>query len=143
MKQKCYRIVAIGVVLCLATAASVLAGVRELRITEIDPDIDRVEVTNTGLAYTAVANHPFCHRFIYGSVIPITTGFTAGQVRLFNCAFLNDTDTDLWIYQNLNFASTLSIIHGVKYGPAPNIGRTGTAVAANLWPSTTSFAPAT
>ncbi|MBK8268217.1 MAG: hypothetical protein IPK83_07875 [Planctomycetes bacterium] len=125
----------------LATVAS--AQVANLRITEVDAFGDVAEVTNAGPAFNDVAtSRPFCHRFIYTSVIPASTTWTAGQARTFSIVGMNSADSDLWLYlNNSNFNIAASMIHGVKFGPAPSIGRTSLAVTAGLWPSTTAFCP--
>ena len=118
------------------------AQVGNFRITEVDPDADLVEVTNTGGAHTTPAIHPFCHEFIYTSVIPSSTSFLAGEIKTFPVSFLNDGDSDLWLYSQSPFFIAANLVHGVKYGPAPNVGRTGLASTVGLWPSATAFAPA-
>jgi hypothetical protein len=40
------------------------------------------------------------------------------------------------------FSDPDNLIHGVKYGPLPEVGHTSAAVDAEIWPSTAAFAPA-
>ncbi|MFK7739375.1 MAG: hypothetical protein AB8H80_03555 [Planctomycetota bacterium] len=131
------RLLAAGMLTTLATAQ-----VANLRITEVDPYNDQVEVTNTGPAFQTAAVYPFCHRFTYGSNIPAGTYFAAGESKTFWVAGLDDADSDLWLYRATPFTVAANIVHGVKYGPAPNIGRSGLAATVGLWPSATAYAPA-
>lgn len=133
--------------LALAAAAPAPGQVGNLRITEVNPQANQVEVTNTGGAFTLTTTAPFCHQFLYGSVVPSGTVFAAGQIRLFNITDfggLHDTDSDLWLYRNSFFELVTSLVHGLKYGPEPGVGRTGLAATAvpPLWPSDSVFCPA-
>ncbi|MFN0134904.1 MAG: dockerin type I domain-containing protein [Phycisphaerae bacterium] len=126
---------------CGLTAVAT-AQVTNLRITEVD-SVGRVaEVTNTGPAFNTAATHPFCHRFTYTSNVPNATAFAVGQIRTFNIANLNQTDTDIWLYTAAPFSTPANLIHGVKFGPQTNIGRMSTAVTAGRWTTTTDVAPA-
>jgi len=113
-----------------------------LRVTEIDPFGDEVEITNVGGAFTTQADHPFCHRFDYGSSILAFTNFPAGSRTVYSIFRLTDNDSDFWLYESEPFTTASNIVHGLKYGPQANIGRTGLAVTVGLWPSTTDYAPA-
>lgn len=126
-------------VLALPLTAS--AQIQNLRITELNPATDTAEVTNTGGAFTDAASRPFCHRFVYTSVIPTGTSWTAGQVRTFSILGMNSADSDLWLYSAANFAIGSNIVHGLKFGPAANVGRSGLAASVGLWPSASAFCP--
>ena len=128
----------IGLVL---PTSSALAQVDNLRITEVDPDGDTVEVTNTGAGFTASAAFPFCHRFNYISNVANGTNFAAGEIKLFTAASLQNLDSDLWLYKATPFITAANIVHGVKYGALPNVGRAALASTVGLWPSGTAFAP--
>jgi len=136
----------IGIVVVMSTAlfwtAAVFAQVENLRITQVDPHNNLVEVTNVGPAFVTATSHPFCHRFNYFSAISVGTSFAAGESKVFTVSGLNSADSDLWLYKAPPFEVAGNIVHGVKYGPAPNVGRTGLASSAGLWPSATAFAPA-
>ncbi len=125
----------------LAVSMGVSAQVDNLRITEVDPDGDQVEVTNVGDPFTTSANRPFCHGFDYFSNIPSGTQFDAGQARLFTVNNLDDPATDLWIYRSSPFGNSNNIIHGLQYG-AGNIGRAALASGIGLWSGAETFAPA-
>ena len=60
--------IVLGLILTVVTTTA-LAQSTNLRITEIDPDGDEVEVTNTGGAFNNTSTRFFCHRFNYISTI--------------------------------------------------------------------------
>jgi len=123
-------------------AASVQAGINDLRITEVNPATGQIEVTHIGATqFTTTSSLPFCHRFNYFTVIPGNTTFGPGESKVFVVAGLNTTDSDIWLYRDGNFTFASSIITGMKYGPAANVGRTALAAAVGLWPSASAFVP--
>lgn len=126
-----------------ALAASAGAQITNVRITEVIPTTEEVEITNTGGAFTTTSLHPFCHTFIYPS-LPIGTVFGAGARLVVTVPALADADSDLWLYTTSPFTSSTNMIHGLKWGPAANVGRMSVAAAKvpPAWPSTTVFAPA-
>ena len=130
------------IVTATVTSGLCTAQLENLRITEVSPSTDQVEVTNTGPAFTTVANRPFCHRFNYASSIPSGTSFGAGEARVFAVSNLNDSDSDLWLYRSGPFGVASNIIDGLKYGPAPNVGRSGLAATIGEWPNAAAFIPA-
>lgn len=131
------------VALALLGARNLWAGVNDLRITEVNPSTGQVEVTHMGVGqFTATSSLPFCHRFNYASAIPANTTFGSGESKVFTVAGLNPADSDLWLYRDGNIGSAASIITGMKYGPAANVGRTALAVSVGLWPAANAFVPA-
>lgn len=125
------------------SSATVQAGVNDLRITEVNPATGQIEVTHIGATqFTTTSSLPFCHRFNYFTVIPANTTFGAGESKVFVVAGLNTTDSDIWLYRDGNFTFASSIITGMKYGPAANVGRTALAASVGLWPSASAFVPA-
>jgi len=136
------KIPVVALALVVLVAATTSAQVGNLRITEVDPAGDRAEVSNLGPGFTTAQDHPFCHRFNYLSVIPNGTNFGPGSSLVFLVSNLRDDDSDLWLYVQPPFPIGANIVHGLKYGPAPNIGRTGLAASVGLWPSANAFAPA-
>lgn len=125
-----------------ALTSLVSAQVTNLRITEVDPHADQVEVTNFGPAFVTTADRPFCHSFNYSSRISSGTSFAAGEAKVFAVTGLDDVDSDLWLYLSGPFGNGANIVHGVKYGPIAGIGRAGLATSVGLWPSAAAFAPA-
>lgn len=124
-------------------AATAQAGINDLRITEVNPATGQVEVTHIGATqFTTTSSLPFCHRFNYFTVIPANTTFGTGESKVFVVAGLNTTDSDIWLYRDGNFTFASSIITGMKYGPATNVGRTALAASVGLWPSASAFVPA-
>jgi hypothetical protein len=128
-------------VFSLAAVHPVRAQVGDFRITEVDPAAGRVEITNTGGAHTTPGAHPFCHRFRYADTIPSRTSFAAGEILLFDLPSLDATDSDLWLYTSGPFGSAGNIVHGLKYGPAENVGRTALASGVGLWSGASDHAP--
>lgn len=121
-------------------AQSLPADVGDLRITEVNPATGQVEVTHAGATgFTVGSFLPFCHSFNYGSGIPAGTTFAPGESKSFTVSGLGTTASDLWLYNDSNFASSGSIISGVKFGSSASLGRTSVAVAAGIWPSTGAF----
>jgi hypothetical protein len=130
-------------VLATLWSSTVQAGVNDLRITEVNPATRQVEVTHIGVTqFTTATSLPFCHRFTYATAIPANTTFASGESKVFVVANLNATDSDIWLYRDSSFGSASSIITGMKYGPAANVGRTGLAATVGLWPSPSAFVPA-
>lgn len=136
--------ICLSLMVMAGAAASASGQVTNFRITEVDPIANTVEIWNDGPAFTTTAAHPFCHRFNYATSIPSGTAFTAGQRRTFTVTNLNDTDSDLWLYISSPFGTAANIIHGLKYGPQANIGRTALASGRvpPLWTGSARFAPA-
>jgi hypothetical protein len=54
---------------------------------------------------------------------------------------LNATASDLWLYRDSNFENPGSMVTGLKYGTEANVGRTGLAVVAGVWPSASALVP--
>ncbi|NUP88514.1 MAG: PQQ-dependent sugar dehydrogenase [Candidatus Sumerlaeia bacterium] len=139
--RRCLRSVA-----ALAAATGIPAAsaeVADLRITEVRPETDQVEVTNTSrLGFTTVSNLPFSHSLNEATFIAGGTSFASGESRVFTVPGLNDTGSDLWLYSDGNFTSPGSIVSGLKYGAGTVFGREAIAVAAGIWPSDSAFVPA-
>ena len=139
------RIITHSLLAVLLTAAMFDASAHpgHLRITEVNPATGQVEVTNFGpIEFTLVSSLPLCHRLDCASSIPSGTMFAIGETKVFTVTGLDPSDSDLWLYRDTNFSDPGSIISGLKYGPAPNVGHTSTAVAAGLWPNTEAFVAA-
>lgn len=125
----------------LLTGLPVLAGIDDLRITEVDPVGDRVEVTHfADSSFTTTSALPFCHRFNYPTSIPSGTAFGPRESKTFNVSGLNNSSSDIWLYRNGSFASTSAILTGISYG-AGNLGRSSVAASAGIWPSAATFVP--
>lgn len=124
----------------LALTAAAQSSTVPLRITEVNTFTGSVEVTNISTSpFTTAANLPFSHESNTSSFIASGTTFAAGESKTTTVTSLTTADSDLWLYEDTNFASSSSIISGLKWGPASNVGRTSVAVAASLWPSTSAF----
>jgi len=119
------------------------AGVEDLWITEILPSSGAVEVTNVGADQVVTPNaFAFCHRFRYSDRIAASTTFAAGESKVFTLNLSDAGDSDLWLYRTTSgFSSAANIISGLKWGPAPDIGRTGIASTDGKWSGPDSFVP--
>jgi len=117
-----------------------LFEVDNLRITEVDPKLDKVEVTNEGPAFTS-GELPFSHKLNHESAVPAGTFFEAGGIDVFDVSNLDPVDSDLWLYRAERFEDPSYLVHGVKWGPRSDVGETSTAVEAGVWPSVTAFTP--
>jgi glucose/arabinose dehydrogenase len=121
-------------------AAHAVAVSSPLRITEVQPSAAEVEVTNiSDTTYTLANNFPFTYLADTSQFIASGTEFAAGESKTFNLPGLDASDSDVWLYNSNSFASSAAIETGVKYGPAANVGNTGVAVSAGIWPSTSAF----
>ncbi len=139
---KTKRFEAMAAAVGMLWAVGLRAELSDLRITEVDPSSGRVEVTHAGAtAFTTASSLPLCHRFNYFTSIPANTTFGPGESKVFVVSGLNPTDSDIWLYRDANFLSAASIITGMKYGPAANIGRSALASSVGLWPGGTAFVP--
>lgn len=118
------------------------AQIESFRVSEIDPTAATVEIWNSGAAHVTSATRPFCHRLDYATTIPGGTAFAAGEYKTFSVTNLNAADSDFWLYVSAPFTTASNIVHGMKYGPAPNVGRTGLASGVGLWPGADRYAPA-
>jgi len=136
--------VGIGLLVTLATPS--FAGVDDLRITEVRTDTGAVEITHMSSSSFSCPEVQFCHSFTYGVLISNGTSFAANERKTFTINGMNASDTDLWIYKNISgagsFGSASNLIHGLKWGPNPNVGRTSLATGAGKWSGNTDFVPA-
>jgi len=119
------------------------AAVEDLRITEVDPTGDGVEVTNPSTdPYTAPNDLPLCHLLDCTSFIPMGTVFAPGDSIVFTVTGLDDAAGDIWLYRDgADFTDPGRILTGIQYGAAVGSGRTPVAVAAGIWPDTGWFVP--
>ncbi len=74
------------------------SAVTDLRITEVDPLGDWVEITHfSDMAFVNGATRGFCKRFNYANSINIGESFGARESKTFNIS-LHDTLSDVWLY---------------------------------------------
>lgn len=134
-----------------AIASSVLAvsqslaapGDENLWVTEVSPSSGEVEVTNVGTTEVTLDRaFPFCHRFNYSTSIPSGTVFAPGESKVISVSGINAADSDFWLYRDSSFGSAGSIISGLKWGPAANVGRAGVATNAEIWSGAADFVAA-
>ncbi len=118
------------------------SAVTDLRITEVDPLGDWVEITHfSDMAFVNGATRGFCKRINYANSINIGESFGARESKTFNIS-LHDTLSDVWLYVGTaGFGIAANMITGMKYGGSAQTGRESVAVTAFLWPSTSDFIP--
>ncbi len=128
--------------LSLLAVSTAHADIEDLFITEVVPSTGQIEVTNTGdEAFTTQVAMPFCHRFSYGTSIPMNTEFAAGESKVFTANFSNPSHSDLWLYRDSSgFGNASNILNGLNWG-GNAVGRTKIACDVGLWDGTTSTAP--
>lgn len=126
----------------LVLAPALCATVAELRITEVRPLTDTVEVTHVGAAGFTQTSNAFFRFGTSSQAIPNGTTWTAGEVKQFTVVGLPDALSDIWIYIDNQFTLSSSIVHGVKYGGSAASGNETVAVAAGIWPGAAAFCPA-
>jgi glucose/arabinose dehydrogenase len=115
-----------------------------LRITEVNPLTGQAEVTNVDVTtFTSAINYYFSFRTSNVSLITTGTVFAPGESKLYTLPGLDPADSDLWLYKDSNFSDPLSVLSGLKYGPAAGVGQVAVAVAGGIWPNTSAFVVAT
>ena len=91
------------------------SAVTDLRITEVDPLGDWVEITHfSDMAFVNGATRGFCKRFNYANSINIGESFGARESKTFNIS-LHDTLSDVWLYVGTaGFGIAANMITGMK-----------------------------
>ena len=78
-----------GWVITAGMTATAVATVDDLRITEVNPTTDQVEITHTGTqAFTVPADVRLCYSFSYNTAIASGTPVNPGQVFTVNALSL-------------------------------------------------------
>jgi hypothetical protein len=116
------------------------AEVGGMRMTEVLPSENRVELTNTGGAFVSPALP-----LSYDNDRAATPGgevLEVGEINVYQVPGLDRNDSDLWLHRSDPLNDPDNLVHGVKYGPKHDVGFTGVAVAANRWPAVDAFAAA-
>lgn len=126
----------------LLLAPALCGAVADLRITEVQPLTDTVEVTHTGASGFTQTGDVFFRFGTSSQAIATGTAWAAGEVKQFTVTGLPDTLSDLWLFSDNQFTQSSSLIHGVKYGGAAAAGNESVAVAAGAWPSVSHYCPA-
>jgi glucose/arabinose dehydrogenase len=113
-------------------------------MTEVDPANSTVEITNpTSGTISVAAALPFSHRGNTGESIPGGTVFAAGESKAYvlSSPALDPSESDIWLYADMNFTNPASIITGMKYGGSNIVGRETEATTAGKWTAATDFVP--
>ncbi|MCC6572339.1 MAG: hypothetical protein IT462_00990 [Planctomycetes bacterium] len=133
-----------GVMLILLTlSAPLAAAIDDLRITEVSPSTDTVEVYNSGPAFTQATDAYF---FYSDNTQPISLGtsWTAGEYKTIVLTVnggLNPTISDIWLYRSPNYNTASELVHGMKYGGSATTGKETVAFAAGKWPTPATYVP--
>ncbi len=102
----------------------------QVRITEVNVQQQRVELTNFGQTTVSLTTWQWCRRFVYsavgGSIAP-------GETRQFSVS-MDQTSSDIGLYRSSLFGSSTDMEDFVQYGAA-GIGRESVAVAKGIWPA--------
>lgn len=118
-----------------------------LRLTEVDPAGDRVEIWNSSVAAVDLSDHWLCAdgqyqqvgtaRVISGSVTSLPADgylvIEAGSARL------SDMGSDLGLFNRAAFSDPAALLDYVQYGSTGNAGES-VAIAAGLWRRETAVA---
>lgn len=111
----------------LSTTASA-----QVRITEVNLQAQRVELTNFGTSSVNLATWQWCRRFVYSAV---GGTIAAGETRQFTVS-MNQTSSDLGIYRSSLFGSASDMEDYLQWGASFSAaGREGVAVAKGIWPA--------
>jgi glucose/arabinose dehydrogenase len=129
----------INTALIAGVTSAAMAATAPLRITEVNPVTGQVEVTNIATTtHTLAANYAFSYSGNTTQFLASGLVFGPGESKVVTLPSLSTTDSDLWLFESATMNAS-TIITGVKYGPASNVGATATAVSAGIWPSTSAF----
>jgi len=132
-----------ALILGLSFTGVLRADIDNLWITEVVPSTGQIELTNIG--DTSIAQEDFsgvfCYTRIYSAPdFPDTLG--SGESVVFTINRLNAADSDLFLYRNRQYTNPDSVISGLKWGPAANVGRTSVASTAGKWTGADQFVQA-
>lgn len=105
------------------------AALAQLRITEVTISTRNVEVTNFGTASVDVSTWFFCARFTYTS---LTGSIDGGASRQFTVSSLNQTSSDLGLYNSSAFGTTTAMQDFLEWGGA-GLGRESVAGTKGIW----------
>lgn len=128
-------------------ASAAWAGVADLRITEVDPWHQQIEVTNVnGGLFQLTSEIPIPYNFDFNNykLMSIVPGyvFANNGIQLFSLPDMSTDAGDCWLYSDNSYDNPTSLIHGVQYGTPP-AQRCNSEIAAlaGKWPGKSSSAP--
>lgn len=132
MKRTFFALVVVTMVLVGAQAAA-----QSVRINEIDPAGNWVELHNAGDAEVDVAGWQFCNRPAYAAIgdLEVVAGSTtipAGGYLVVRWDAIHAGGPELGLYTSSQFGSADALVDYVEYGAAGG-GRESVAVEAGLW----------
>jgi hypothetical protein len=104
----------------------------QVRITEVNVQQQRVELTNFGLTSVDLATWQWCRRFVYSTV---GGSIAAGETRQFTVS-MDAASSDIGLFRSSLFGSSSDMEDYVQYGASFVFnGREAVAVAKGIWPS--------
>ncbi|MBR9846318.1 MAG: T9SS type A sorting domain-containing protein [Algicola sp.] len=110
----------------------------QIRIVEVDPATETVKLHNYGATTVDVSSYWFCNLFAYtqvsdGTLVSGSTNLAAGaDLVVIMAAALNDTASDLGLYQSPSFGSSTAMLDFTQWGSGGN-GRENVAVTKGIW----------
>jgi hypothetical protein len=110
----------------------------QIRIVEVDPATETVKLRNYGSTTVDVSGYWFCNLFAYtqvsdGTLVSGSTNLAAGADLVVTMAVaLNDTASDLGLYQSPSFGSSTAMLDFTQWGSGGN-GRENVAVNKGIW----------
>lgn len=131
----------------LLAATAGRADVADLRITEVDPYHQQIEVTNVnGGSFMLSGEIPIPYNFDFNNTkrMGIVPGFIfmTGSILVVPLPDMHTYASDCWLYSSEAFDNPGSVIHGVQFGTPP-AGRRNAEIAAlaGKWPDKNASAP--
>lgn len=104
----------------------------QVRITEVNVQQQRVELTNFGATSVSLTTWQWCRRFVYSAV---GGSIAAGETRQFTVS-MDLASSDIGLYRSSLFGSSSDMEDYVQYGASFVFnGREAVAVAKGIWPS--------
>lgn len=110
----------------------------QIRIVEVNPATETVKLHNYGASTVDVSSYWFCNLFNYtqvsdGTLVSGSTSLAAGADLVVTMAVsLNDTASDLGLYQSASFGSSTAMLDFTQWGSGGN-GRENVAVNKGIW----------
>lgn len=133
--------------LAVLLALPVRAGMNDLRITEVDPWHEKIEVTYFGTDPLFLSTQvPIPYNFDVNNFkqMGIVPGFyfVTNTVFTFDIPDMYTSGSDCWLYSSESYNSPGALIHGVQFGwPPPEKTTSEVATAAGKWTGKYACAP--
>lgn len=147
MHWNCARAAAWGLALAALGATPCRAYINDLRITEVDPYNEKIEVTNmNGAMFQLTSEIPVPYNFDLNNYkqMGLVPGmvFPGNGIWVVELPELGGGAGDCWLYSNSSYESPSALIHGVQWGtPPPERCNSEVAALAGKWPGKSASAP--